>query len=57
VLRIALGFLLVSGVAALLGFGGVATSAAPIARPVFVVTLVIGVVLLVGAMLRDRRLA
>ncbi|MEZ4585920.1 MAG: DUF1328 family protein [Gemmatimonadales bacterium] len=54
-LRIALGLLLVSAVAALLGFGGVAASAAGIARSVFVVTLVIGVVLLVGAMVRHHR--
>lgn len=49
-LRLALGFLILSGIAALLGFGGVATRAAAIAGPVFLVTLVIGAVLLVGAM-------
>ena len=54
-LRIALSMLIVAGIAALFGFGGIMSAAvAGSARTVFVVALALGVILLVLA-LADRR--
>lgn len=52
----ALMFLLVALVAAVFGFGGIASTAAGIAQVLFVVALVLFVVSLVAGMARRRRL-
>jgi uncharacterized membrane protein YtjA (UPF0391 family) len=55
-LRLALFFLVVSLVAALFGFGGIAVAAAGIARVLFFVTIVIFLVLLVAGLMAGSSL-
>ncbi len=55
-LRWAMGFLVLALVAALLGFGGVATASAGIAKTLFFIFLVIFVVTLVLGMVAGRKL-
>ncbi|MEO8029631.1 MAG: DUF1328 domain-containing protein [Gemmatimonadota bacterium] len=55
-LRWAMGFLVLALVAALLGFGGVATASAGIAKTLFYIFLVIFVVTLVLGMVAGRKL-
>ena len=55
-LRLALFFLVVSIVAAVFGFGGVAAASADIARILFFVTIVIFVVLLVAGLMAGSTL-
>jgi uncharacterized membrane protein YtjA (UPF0391 family) len=54
-LRIALGMLIVAGIAAFFGFGGIVSTVAAGAKTVFVVALALGVVLLVLALEGERR--
>lgn len=55
-LRLALFFLVVSLVAALFGFGGIAAATADIARILFFIAIVVFVVLLVAGMMAGSTL-
>jgi uncharacterized membrane protein YtjA (UPF0391 family) len=55
-LRLALFFLVVSIVAAVFGFGGVAAASADIARILFFITIVVFVVLLVAGLMAGSTL-
>ena len=55
-LRIALFFLIVSIVAALFGFGGIAAASAEIARVLFFIAIVVFVVLLVAGLMAGSTL-
>ena len=55
-LRLALFFLIVSIVAAVFGFGGIAAASADIARILFFITIVVFVVLLVAGLMAGSTL-
>ena len=55
-LRWALVFFVVSIVAGLLGFTGIASGAAAIAKVLFIISLVLFVVLLLGGLVLERKL-
>ena len=55
-LRLALFFLVVSIIAAIFGFGGIATASADIARILFFIAIVIFVVLLVAGLMAGSTL-
>ncbi|MGD0107882.1 MAG: DUF1328 domain-containing protein [Rhodopila sp.] len=55
-LRLALFFLIVSIVAALFGFGGIAAASAEIARVLFFIAIVVFVVLLVAGLMAGSTL-
>ncbi|HVC61533.1 MAG TPA: DUF1328 domain-containing protein [Acetobacteraceae bacterium] len=55
-LRLALFFLVVSVIAAVFGFGGIAAASADIARILFVIAIVIFVVLLVAGLMAGSTL-
>ncbi len=55
-LRLALFFLVVSIIAAVFGFGGIAAASATIARTLFFIFIVIFVVLLIGGLMAGSTL-
>jgi len=55
-LRLALFFLVVSIVAAIFGFGGIAAASADIARILFFIAIVVFVVLLIGGLMAGSTL-